>query len=78
MCERSFLQNVSSSLFWLGWFIGSLLFGYIADKIGRRKAILLSASAVSMLSWVIVWPRYLSIYIICRVLTGVGCGKYDV
>ncbi|XP_028398810.1 organic cation transporter protein-like [Dendronephthya gigantea] len=73
VCDKSILQNVSSSLFWLGWLIGNLVFGHIADKIGRRKAILLGVFATSVVSWVIVWPRYLSVYIICRILTGVSC-----
>ncbi|XP_028398822.1 organic cation transporter protein-like [Dendronephthya gigantea] len=73
VCSKSILQNVSSSLFWLGWLIGNLVFGHIADKIGRRKAILLGVFATSVVSWVIVWPRYLSVYIICRILTGVSC-----
>ena len=55
--------------------MGNLIFGHVADKIGRRRAIILGGLVVAVVSWVIVWPRYLSVYIICRILTGVGCGE---
>ncbi|XP_046846878.1 solute carrier family 22 member 16-like [Xenia sp. Carnegie-2017] len=73
VCSKSFLQNVSSSLFWLGWLMGNLLFGHISDKVGRRKAIISSVIACSIFSWAIVWPRYLAVYIACRILIGIAC-----
>ena len=47
---------------------------HIADKIGRRKTIIIATFSVAALSWVIVWPKYLAVYIICRILTGIVCG----
>ena len=37
MCSKSSWVNMSQSVFFIGWLIGSWLWGTIADKIGRKK-----------------------------------------
>lgn len=42
VCDRSYYKASSDSLFMIGVFIGSFLFGHLSDKYGRRKVFVLS------------------------------------
>ena len=42
VCDRSYLSNLVQSVFMGGILAGSLLFGWVADKYGRRHTVYLS------------------------------------
>lgn len=75
MCDDSILQSVASSLFWIGWLVGNIVIGYMSDKLGRKKANQLSAALVFFSSWILIWPKQLWMFILCRFVTGIGSGK---
>ncbi|GMR52886.1 hypothetical protein PMAYCL1PPCAC_23081, partial [Pristionchus mayeri] len=37
-CERSWWVEFSTTIFYVGSFIGNILYGYVADKFGRRRS----------------------------------------
>ncbi|NXX98760.1 S22AD protein, partial [Centropus bengalensis] len=42
VCERKDLNDISQSIYMLGLFLGSMIFGPLSDRIGRRPVILIS------------------------------------
>ena len=61
-----------SSLSFYGMFFGGLLGGWMADKIGRKKALLYNVLIFSLASWGnALFSNYI-LFAICRFLTGFG------
>ena len=66
--------GLSSSFYLAGTVVGALLFGYLADRLGRRKLFLwtlivyVTATACTGLSW------NLLTFTLCRAITGAGIG----
>jgi len=48
VCHRSYLTSVLSSLYMLGALVGSYLFGWISDKSGRMKSLMLACLTCSL------------------------------
>ena len=46
MCSKSSWTNLSQSVFFIGWLIGSWIWGTLADKIGRKKVLFLNIAFV--------------------------------
>ena len=72
-CGKEWMIHLCTSIFFVGWGIGSLLFGWICDKYGRKRVLLptlmifLTISALSSLS-----PN-VELLIVCRLLIGTLC-----
>ncbi|WP_321813438.1 MULTISPECIES: MFS transporter [unclassified Paraburkholderia] len=58
----------------IGMFFGSLLLGSLADRIGRRRAFLLTLVWYSLFSLLGAFSINAGMLVICRFLTGVGVG----
>ncbi|KVL84408.1 MFS transporter [Burkholderia stagnalis] len=58
----------------IGMFFGALCLGSLADRIGRRKAFLLTLSWYSAFSLVGAFSVNADMLVICRFLTGIGVG----
>lgn len=43
ICQRKALAPLLNSLLFLGWIPGAVVFGYLADKYGRRPAVVISS-----------------------------------
>ncbi len=61
-----------SSLSFYGMFFGGLLGGWMADKIGRKKALLYNVLIFSLASWGNALFSNYTVFAICRFLTGFG------
>merc|ERR1711990_503591 len=48
VCEKAGLRTIYNSIYMLGMLFGSYIFGWISDRFGRMKALMLSTVAVSL------------------------------
>jgi AAHS family 4-hydroxybenzoate transporter-like MFS transporter len=71
--ERSALGPVfGANIF--GIMVGSILFGYIGDRIGRKRAILIGACAYGLLSLATIWTTQVNELLLLRFAAGIGIG----
>ena len=50
ICENDFKSSVISSLSIFGLFLGAVSFGYIADRVGRRNALIITSTGCLVFS----------------------------
>ena len=76
--EKSlYLFSTASSLIFIGAIIGNLIFGYLADKIGRKLTLLLASLSMVLSILVMLSSYYLKSaipLILGRVITGLSLG----
>lgn len=68
------IGSVILSTFMIGWGLGSLLFGLVADSIGRVKAMTLSIMIYAVASGLCAMSHNWTELAICRFLVGIGIG----
>lgn len=70
VCDNAWLRATSDSIFMVGVMLGSMIFGGISDKYGRRVAFF-SALIVQLIGGILVSisPNYIS-YMIFRLIVG--------
>lgn len=64
----------TGTLFFLGMFVGASLFGRIADRIGRRKVLLLTVACEALFGLLSVFAPSFGALLVLRFLTGIGVG----
>lgn len=57
-----------------GTLIGSFIFGYLGDRLGRKKAIIIGSVFFGLLTYVCVWATSLQELMLLRFLAGIGMG----
>ena len=55
--------------------IGLLLGGYCSDRFGRREIFYTGMASVMIATWVMIFPKSFIVFIVCRVVVGVGAGE---
>ncbi|GBP82661.1 Organic cation transporter protein [Eumeta japonica] len=74
ICDRTWLASLAQSILQVGILAGSIVYGYISDRFGRKPAVLLALSVeVAAVALSAVVPE-LWMFIICRFLIGVAIG----
>lgn len=66
--------SVILATFMLGWFLGALLFGTLADKIGRRKTMLVTILIYSIATGLCAIAQNWVQFAACRFIVGCGIG----
>ena len=41
-CDQKWLDHLSTTIFFIGWGVGALVLGWIADSFGRKKVLMIS------------------------------------
>ena len=59
----------------VGWIFGSILFGYMSDKFGRKIAFLCTVVNVTLVAFAGSFVNSLWLFIVIRFMVGVGIGK---
>lgn len=62
------------TLFFLGMFVGAYLFGRMADRIGRRKILILTVAADAIFGLASVFANDFTLLLVLRFLTGMAVG----
>ena len=58
----------------IGILIGGYTMGWVADKIGRRKALMISAVLAAAFSWPFAYVTNYPALVVLSIFTGLGCG----
>ena len=78
VCRRSSWSNMSQSVFFIGWLVGSWLWGTIADKIGRKKVFFMNIALIVMSGVGFgLAPNYLT-FVLFRVVSATSCAGVSI
>ncbi|XP_036619541.1 solute carrier family 22 member 20-like [Trichosurus vulpecula] len=72
VCSLKSLQGMAQSVYMAGVFLGAIIFGGLADRLGRRTVFLWCLLQVASLSTGAALAPSFSIYCVCRCLCGSG------
>lgn len=59
-----------------GWIVGSMLFGFLSDRFGRKVAFLACVINISVVALAGAFVHTLWLFIIIRFFVGVGIGMF--
>ncbi|XP_075441170.1 solute carrier family 22 member 7-like [Ascaphus truei] len=72
VCDRKGLNQASATFFFIGLTVGSVICGYLADRFGRRKIMLLSILVSALCGVVSAFSTSYVMFSVSRMLCGVG------
>jgi MFS family permease len=72
--QTVYWTGVLSSLLLVGWAVGGVLFGWLADRIGRRRALMLTIAVYALGTAACAFANSLEQLILFRALTSLGIG----
>ncbi|XP_072707645.1 solute carrier family 22 member 13-like [Ciconia boyciana] len=70
VCDRKNLNYISQSIYMLGLFLGSMIFGPLSDRIGRRPVILISIFLQGLFGVGIAFVPHFYVYMAFRCVVG--------
>ncbi|KFO74224.1 Solute carrier family 22 member 13, partial [Cuculus canorus] len=70
VCDRKDLNDISQSIYMLGLFLGSMIFGPLSDRIGRRPVILMSVFLQGLFGVGIAFVPHFYVYMAFRCVVG--------
>ncbi|KAK3892126.1 hypothetical protein Pcinc_004093 [Petrolisthes cinctipes] len=77
VCERRVIYSTTQAIVMVGKLLGFICFGYLIDKWGRRKVVLLTAVFNIVSSFLIAASPTVEIYIILKgIMTAMDAGEY--
>ncbi|XP_023211270.1 organic cation transporter 1-like isoform X2 [Centruroides sculpturatus] len=72
VCDKDWMPTVALSLYYVGGIVGSLWFGYVGDKWGRRIGFISSCTFYAAISIISCFPSNYIAYIVYRFLSGMA------
>ncbi|KAG7511611.1 hypothetical protein JOB18_005112 [Solea senegalensis] len=72
VCDRKSLRNTTGTIFFLGVMVGSIVFGFLCDKYGRKKTLLVSYVISMVFSLASAFANSYVMFAVLRFLTGFG------
>ncbi|KAK7898614.1 hypothetical protein WMY93_019467 [Mugilogobius chulae] len=70
VCESAHLNSIGSSIYMFGLLIGSLVFGSLADRYGRRLILLLSIALQTVFGVAVAFAPNFIVYVMLRFVVG--------
>jgi MFS family permease len=56
--------------------VGLLSGGYLSDRFGRKKIFYSGLVSITIATWIMIFPESFVVFIVCRIVIGLGSGKY--
>uniref|UniRef100_A0A8C6IY70 Uncharacterized protein n=1 Tax=Melopsittacus undulatus TaxID=13146 RepID=A0A8C6IY70_MELUD len=72
VCDRKDLNDISQSIYMLGMFLGSIIFGPLSDRIGRRPVFLICLLIHGLIGVGIAFVPHFYVYMAFRCVVGAG------
>ncbi|XP_070532061.1 organic cation transporter protein-like isoform X2 [Ptychodera flava] len=66
VCDRDYLNALATSLYMVGFLIGSFVFGYILDKLGRKRGFLISVFLMTLFGVITAFSVNYWMFVIAR------------
>ncbi|CAI9724052.1 organic cation transporter protein-like [Octopus vulgaris] len=71
ICNRSYMSSLVVTIYFLGVMVGGLLFGFLADKFGRKPVMLICLYIPIVLGTIAAHVQHYEIFSVLRFLTGI-------
>ncbi|KAF6365329.1 solute carrier family 22 member 7 [Rhinolophus ferrumequinum] len=78
VCERKGLNRVTSTLFFAGVLVGAVAFGYLSDRFGRRRLLLVSYVSTLVMGLASAASVSYVMFVITRTLTGTALSGFTI
>lgn len=75
-CDRGSLGFVSTSVFFAGFFVGSIVVSPFSDKFGRKRPLFICGFFCWLFSFVSAFAPAFWVFALCRAIVGFMVGKY--
>ncbi|XP_072356423.1 solute carrier family 22 member 7-like [Scyliorhinus torazame] len=72
VCDNRSLNEAATTIFFVGVMLGALLFGYLSDKFGRRRMLLLALLCTALFGMLSSFSTSYLMFAVTRFLCGVG------
>ena len=73
-CGKEWVANLSTTITFFGWTMGSIILGWVADKYGRKNILLLSYSFMLTVPLLGAFSPTVEVFIVSRFITGFFMG----
>ena len=71
-CETEWITTLLTSIFFVGWLVGAIVLGFIADNWGRRGTLIGSVTTVLLVGFVSIFMPNIYCLVACRFIIGKG------
>ena len=72
--QTLFWTGAITSILLVGWAVGGVVFGYICDRIGRTKALLITILLYAIGTFSCAFAPNMEVLILCRIVASLGIG----
>ncbi|XP_068183749.1 solute carrier family 22 member 7-like isoform X2 [Antennarius striatus] len=72
VCDRKSLAKTSTTIFFLGVMVGSIVLGYLSDRYGRKNTLFISCVMIAVFGFSSAFANSFILFAALRFLTGVG------
>lgn len=76
VCDKAIYGTVSSSLIFVGWLLGAMVVGTLADKFGRKIMVYIFGFFVALFSLLSAFPNVYWLFALFRFIVGFSIGMY--
>jgi len=74
VCDKAIYGTVSSSLIFVGWILGAIVVGTLADKFGRKIMVFFFGFLCALFSLLSAFPNVYWLFALFRLLVGIAIG----
>ncbi|KAM8772701.1 solute carrier family 22 member 7-like isoform 1-T1 [Acanthopagrus schlegelii] len=72
VCDKRRLNKTSATIFFIGVMLGAAVFGYLSDRFGRKKALLVSYVTSTVFGFTSAFSSNFTMFAVMRFFTGLG------